>query len=50
LTPPPSLAVIRARVRLELASLPDALRSLEPAPPFAPRPSAALRAALAGAG
>ncbi|HEY7374322.1 MAG TPA: nicotinate phosphoribosyltransferase [Polyangia bacterium] len=47
--PPPSLEVIRARARLELGSLPDALRSLEPAPRFAPRPSAALRAALAQA-
>jgi nicotinate phosphoribosyltransferase len=49
-TPPPSLEEIRARARLELGSLPDALRSLAPAPPFAPRPSAALRATLAEAG
>src|SRR6185369_4641688 len=48
--PSPSLDVIRARARIELASLPEALRSLAPGPRFTPRPSAALLEARRDAG
>ena len=46
-TAPPPLDKLRARASREIASLPEALRSLAPAPPFGPRPSALL---TAGAG
>jgi nicotinate phosphoribosyltransferase len=41
--PPLPLADIRARAQRELASLPDSLRSLDEAPPYDVRISAALR-------
>jgi nicotinate phosphoribosyltransferase len=44
LRPPPPLAEARARAARELALLPEALRSLDPAPPFAVRVSSGLEA------